>query len=80
MAEVHYRLTCRDDFAGMEWDANGNIVIIFKCKDFEEEDLSTADYAGDTQSDLLWELFDHDFRSYDDEGVLIEYADNGERK
>ena len=71
MAKAIYKLTV--DHPDVTIDVvDGKTVLTFDI-DCEEHDVDDEDASGDYQSDLLWELFEHDFQAFDDNGKRIEY-------
>ena len=78
MAKIRYTLTAGEDHVKTEV-IDGKTVIVFEwdCEDYKVED---ADSSGDYQGDVLWEIFDHSFEAFDDDGTPIEYdPKTGER-
>jgi hypothetical protein len=78
MAKVRYTLTATHDHISTEV-VDGKTVLVFEfdCEDYQVED---ADSSGNFQSDRLWEIFQHSFEAFDDDGTPIEYEPStGER-
>ena len=49
-------------------------VIIQAEYDYDDPDLlESADAAGDEQSNMLWDIFDHNFTVYDEDNNPVEY-------
>ena len=71
MATVQYKLTVKDNFSLQLVD--DKLVLTFE-RDCDDEDVNDADSSGDYQSDLLWELFEHEFTAFHDDGTTIEYC------
>ena len=79
MAKIQYTLT-PDENMRIATDKDGNITLIYTSNDYEDDNFDTSEYSGELQNDLLWEMFDHSFEVFDDQGNKIEYNDEGNRK
>ena len=75
MAKIRYTLTADRDFVRLEFDASGTPILVFEwdCEDHYVED---ADSLGNYQSDCLWEIFEHSFEPFDDDGTPVEYDEH----
>ena len=73
MAKAMYKLTVDHPDTAVTVDViDGKAVLTFEIE-CDEDDVKNEDSAGDYQGDLLWELFKHDFQTFDDNGTPIKY-------
>lgn len=71
MPKARYTLIASSDLVKVE-TIDGNTVLVFEWE-CDESDVDTADQSGNYQTDCLWEIFDHIFEAFEDDGTRIEY-------
>ena len=71
MPKARYTLKAGDDFVKLEM-VDGKPVLVFEWE-CDDSDVEDADSSGNYQSDCLWEIMDHTFEAFEDNGTRIEY-------
>ena len=75
MAKVSYELTCKAENVKI---VGSKAIITFE-EEVKVEDINDAEASGEYQSDMLWECFQHSFEGRYEDGVVIQYNDEGNR-
>lgn len=71
MATIRYTLETGSDLVSVT-NIGGKTVLVFETDVYNDDDIQTADAQSEVQSDMLWEVFEHSFEVFDEDGNLIE--------